>query len=266
MPIVTLLEKVYGSFSVEAFESVFSSLCRGLRVGLRVVGKTDRGWVRVEVSGEDETVALRYLDREVGLAPVSVEGLKKFSAVRGRVVSCGEGEDRLCVDIGVFSPRVCDAVVPLKSLRARLADGKGFSFRQVAELFCLCDNLPVRVKVVGGLEAGERCVEAELSEFQVCQVGRWVRSGLDRLLVLGALFSDVERAVYASGHARDVVGVGSLGLLEHVVVCKLGTFAVGLVSGFGRFLSGAVLLPFCPRKIEEFVDREFFFFGGPGRT
>jgi hypothetical protein len=259
MPIVTLLEKVYGLFSAETFEPVFSSLCRGLRVKLKVAGTTDRGWIQVELFGDDETAAMNYLNREVGLAPVSVEGLEKFSTVRGRVVSFGESEDHLRVDVGVFSPRICDAVVSLQSLRAQLADGKEFSLRQMAELFCFCDNLPLTVKVVGGVGAEANCVEAELSEFQLSQVRGWIRSGLDRLLVLGALFSDVERAVYASKHARDVVKLESLGLLEHVVVCKLGTNAVGLVPRFGRFLPRAALAPFRPRKIWELVGKEFLF-------
>jgi hypothetical protein len=259
MPRVTLLEKVYGTYSAENFESVFSSLCKGLRVRLKVVGKTDRGWIQAEVSGEDETVALNYLDQEVGLALASTEELKKFSTVRGRVISSEESENQLRVDIGIFSPQICDAVIPLKSLQAQLADGKELSLQQISGLFCLYDNLPLKVKAVGGVEAGKKSVEAELSEAQLSQVKRWIRSNLDRLLVLGAPFSDVERAVYASKHVRDIVEVESLGLLEHVVVCKLGTYAVGLTPRLGRFLPRAVLAPFCPGKIQEFVGKELFF-------
>jgi len=256
---VTLLEKVYGSFSADAFEPFFSSLCEGLRVKLRVVGVTDRGWIQVEVSGEDETVVLNYLGREVGLAPASVEGLKRFSIVRGSVISGGESEGQLRVDVGVFSPKVCDAVVPLESLRAQLVDGRELSLQEISELFCLCDNLPLEVKVVGSVRSNEECVEAELSVGQLSQVRRWIRSGLDRLVVLGAPFGDVKRAVYASKHGRDVVRVESLGLLEHAVVCKLGTYAVGLVPRFGRFLSDAVLAPFCPSRIVECVGEGFLF-------
>jgi len=259
MPTATLLEKVYGSFSPETFEPVFSSLCKGLRVKLRVVGETNRGWIQIEVSGEDETVALHYLDRKIGLAPASAEELKKFSTMRGRVISSGESENQLHVDIGVFSPRICNAVIPLKNLRAQLADGKKLSLQQITELFCLRENLPLKVKIVDSTDAERKRVEAWLSEAQLSQVKRWIRSSLDRLLVLGAPFSNVKHAVHASKHARDVVRVESLGLLEHVVICKLGTYAVGLMPRFGRFLPHAILAPFCPRKIREFVSRELFF-------
>ena len=79
MPTVTVLEKLYGSGSPETFEKAYSSLVSGLKVQLRYAGTTDRGWVQIEVSGEDETAALSFLNREIRLAPVSINNLEKFS-------------------------------------------------------------------------------------------------------------------------------------------------------------------------------------------
>lgn len=66
MPAVMLLQKVYGFLSPKTFEPLFRSLCRGLRVRLEVVGKTDRGWIKIEVSGEDESAALICLTGKWG--------------------------------------------------------------------------------------------------------------------------------------------------------------------------------------------------------
>jgi len=257
MPTVTLLEKVYSSFSPEAFEPVFSSLCKGLKVGLRIVGETNRGWVQIEVSGEDEIAALHFLDREIGLAPGSLDNLKKFSVVRGRVVFSGKSKKELYVDIGVFSPETYDAVLPLERLQAQLADGKKLPLQRLVELFCLCDNLPLKVKVTQDVGVQETWIEAELSEAQLSQITSWIRSSFDRLVVLGAFFSDVEGAVKMSKHFRDVIRIESLGMLEQVILCKLGTDAVGLISKLGRFLPDAVLVPFSPRKIRQLIDRPF---------
>jgi len=257
MPTVVLLEKAYGPFPPEAFEPVLSSLCKGLKVGLRVVGKTSRGWIQTEVSGEDETVALHFIEREIGLAPTSVDKLKKFSVIRGRVVFSGKNRNELCVDVGVFSPETYDAVVPLQKLQAQLADGIKLPLKRLIELFCLYDNLPLKVKIAGSVDAQKKLVEAELSEVQLSRIAYWISSCLDRLLVLGALFSDVEHAVRASGHFRDVVKIESLGLLEQAVLCKLGTDAVGLMPKLGRLLPDTIFAPFCPRKIREFIDRPF---------
>jgi len=254
---VTLLEKVYGSCSPEDFEPVFSSLVKGLKVKLRLVGETNRGWIQIEISGEDEIAALHFFNRETGLAPVSLDNLEKFSVIRGRIVFSGKSKKELCVDLGVFSPETYDAVISLQRLQAQLADGKKLSLQRLVELFCLHDNLPLKVKIVRDVDAQEKRIEAELSEAQLSQISTWIRSGLDRLIVSGALASDVERATKLSRHFRDALKIESLGILEHAVLCKLGTDAVGLIPKLGRFIPDAAFAPFSPTKIRHTIDRPF---------
>jgi hypothetical protein len=251
MSTVTVLEKLYGSASPETFEKLYSDLVSGLKVDLSFAGTTNRGWIQLQVSGEDETATLSLLDREVGFAPVSVDKLKKFSVVQGKVVFPNRSKNELYVDLGLFSPITCDAVVSKKRLCAQLADGKEIPLPELVELFCLYDNMPLEVKVAENVEKGNKTVEAELSEAQVSLFSGWVGSRFDRLVVLGSLFSDVERAVKLSRHFRDIIRVESLGVLEQVVLCKLGTDAVGLIPKFGRYLKSAVLVPFSPKKILE---------------
>ena len=248
---VTVLEKLYGSGSPETFEKLYSGLVSGLNVQLRFAGTTDRGWIQLEVSGEDETAALSLLDREIGLAPVSLDNLKKFSVMQGKVVFSGKSEKELYVDLGVSSPKVSDAVVSGKRLCAQLADGKEFPLQELVELFCLYDNVPLEVKIAEGVEGESKTVEAGLSEAQFSLFSGWVGCRFDRLIILGSLFSDVERAVKFSRHSRDIIRIESLGVLEQVVLCKLGTDAVGLIPKLGRYLKSAVLVPFSPKKILE---------------
>lgn len=258
MPTVTVIEKLYGSGSPETFEKLYSSLVSGLNVQLSFAGTTDRGWIQLEVSGEDETAALSLLDREIGLAPVSLDKLKKFSVMQGKVVFSGKSEKELYVDLGVFSPKVVDAVVSGKRLCAQLADGKDVSLQELVELFCLYDNMPLEVKIAEGVEEANKIVEAGLSEAQFSLFSRWVGCRFDRLIILGSFFYDVERAVKLSRHSRDIIKIESLGVLEQVVVCKLGTDAVGLIPKLGRYLKSAVLVPFSPKKILEAIGSQSF--------
>jgi len=257
MPIVTLLEKAYGPFAPNLFEPFFSSLCEGLKVRLKVAGKTDRGWIQVDVSGEDEDVAMRFLDQKFGLAPVSLTNLRKFSLLKGRIISEEMKEDNLWVDVGVFSPQPVNAIIPLQTLQAQIADGKSFSLEQLLDLFCFHVDFPLEVKVVSGVSSESESIEAALSETQFSQITRWINSYLDRLIVLGAPFSDVEAAIKRSRHTRDIIKIESLGLLEHAVLCKLGTEAKGLMPKLGPMLPHAVLAPFSPRKIRQFIKRPF---------
>jgi hypothetical protein len=256
MPTVTVLEKLYGSGSPETFVKAYSSLCKGLKVQLRFAGTTSRGWVQMEVSGEDETAALSFLDREIGLAPASLNKISKFSDIRGKVIFSDKNEKELHVDLGVFSPKICDAVLPTQRLRAQLANGKDFQLQELIKLFCLHDNLPLEVKLVQDVEEQRETVESRLSETQFSLFRRWVNSNLDRLIILGSQFYDVEHAVKRV--SRDIIRTDSLGTLEQVVLCKLGTDAVGLIPKLGRFLPDAVLLPFSPKKIFETIDISFF--------
>jgi len=257
MTVVTLLEKAYGPFPPAAFEPTFSSLCIDLKVSLKVLGKTDRGWIQIEVSGEDETAALNYLDQTVGFAPASLDKSKELSTLRGKIIFSGKSKNELCVDVGLFAPVVVDATIRLQSLQAQLASGKALPLHRLIEAFCLYDHMPLSVKIVGGVDPSKKQIEAELSEAQLSQFMRWVRSCLDRLIVLGATLSDVEHAIKASRHSRDIVKVETLGLLEHAILCKLGTDAVGLIPKLGPLLPTATLAPFCPRKVEQLIDRPF---------
>ncbi len=246
MPTITVLEKLYGSGSPATFERFYANLLNGLKIRLSFAGTTERGWIQLDVSGEDETAALSFLDHRIGLGPVSCNALKKFSIFQGKVIFSSKSEDELIVDLG-FS-ETYDAVVSKKQLCAQLADGKEVPFRNLVELFCFYDNLPLEVKIVKGVKDERKTVEAILSEQQINLFRGWVNSRFDRLIILGALFSEVEHAVKTSRHSRDIIKTESLGVLEQVVLCKLGTDAVGLIPKLGRYIKSAVLVPFSPKK------------------
>ncbi|MDH5782901.1 MAG: DUF2110 family protein [Candidatus Bathyarchaeota archaeon] len=257
MPMITLLEKVYGPFSQKILQVRLASLCKDLMVKAKVVSKTSRGWVQVELTGEDQTVAIEFLDREIGVAPVGIDEVKRFSTIKGMVIFAGEKEQELLVDIGVYSPRVYDATVSLERLRAQLADGKKLPLQRLIELFCLYDFMPLHVKITRDVKLEHEQVEAELSETQLSKFIQWMASSLDRLIVLGATLSQVKHAIRVSGHNRDIIRVETLGLLEHAVVCKLGTDAIGLTPKLGPHLYTATLAPFSPRKIRQTINRSF---------
>ena len=258
MPTITVLDKLYGSGSPETFEKIYSRLVSGLKVQLRFADITNREWVQIEVSGQDQTAALSFLNREIRLAPVSLSNLEKFSVIRGKVIFSSKSERELNVDIGVFSPQVCDAVLPVQRLQSQLADGKELPLKQLVELFCIYDNLPLEVKLVQNVDDQSKTVEANLSEAQVSLFNRWFNSRFDRLIIFGSTFSDVERALKFSRHSRDIIKTESLGILEQVILCKMGTDAVGLIPKLGCFLKSAVLVPFSPKKILEAFNGQSF--------
>lgn len=256
MPTITLLEKGYGNFSPQKLEAILQSYCQGLKVQTKFVDMTKEEWIRIEVNGEDQKVALRYLDAKIGLAPVSKEKLERFSLLRG-IITQGKQKLGLLVDVGVYSPKPLYIFIPLKNLQSQLADGKKLALQQIKTLFCLQEHFPIKIKFLGfqdGQEVGE------LSAGQVQFFATWIVSRLERLVVFGCFLDEVENAVRVSSCFRDVVKVEELGLLESAVVCKLGTQAVGLIPKLGKVLPNAVFATFSPTKILDLIEESAFQF------
>ena len=253
---VVLLEKVYGQNRPEDFTPALLTLCSGLEVEVKVVGTAGRGWLVVEVFGEDEHVALELLKEEMGLAPVRPDGVKRFSTIRGKTLSVRP--NGLLVDVGIFEPFNLDAFLPLRTLRAQLADGLDMDMDKLASLLGLCEGLPLEVKLLEepSGEAG-RPIEAELSEGQVRAFEDWVFTGLDRLVITGASHHAVKKAVGGSGFYKQVVAIERLGFLENCVVLKLGASTKRIFRALRRRLSGANIMVFRPRAIIEALPGRF---------
>ncbi|MEJ2242847.1 MAG: DUF2110 family protein [Candidatus Bathyarchaeota archaeon] len=130
--------------------------------------------------------------------------------------------------------------------------------KKLLKLFCLYDYIPLKIQICKEASPKTYMVDARLSEFQISVFYKWMSSRLDRLIILGSLFSDVEKVVNSSKHSRDIIKIESLGTLEQIILCKLGTDAIGLIPNIGRYLKSAILVPFSPKKIIKEVGQQQF--------
>ena len=246
MPTVTLSTRIYNDFQLKMIEKLLESMLKGLKVETEICRVTPRRWVQITVSNEDEKVALRYLADEIGLCPTLLKNVKKFSTVRGYISSIGRKE--LHIDLGISSPSIIDATVPLQQLQAQLADGRKIALKKLAELFGFCQSLPLTVKVLN-VDREKSYIGAVLSERQVELYRSWTKFLLDRLVILGASSNKVMLALKQARCNRDVIDVESLGLFEHAIVCKLGTDAKGLIPRIDKKMRNANFSIFSPRRI-----------------
>lgn len=245
---VTLLAKIYSKAQMRKAERILRSLLQGLKVESNVLEDAYGGWMRIELSGEDENIALKHLAEEFGLCPTSLEGVERFSTMKGYLTTLEKGRDEIFVDIGVISPSIVYAAVPLRHLQAQLVDGRNLSMEKIVELFGFCENLPLTIKVIG-VDRGRNRVEAAMSERQLNQYRSWQNSLLDRLIILGASAYEVSSTLKNTGLNRDVISVENLGMFEHALVCKLGTDAAGLIPRIGKILHNSNFTVFNPKKL-----------------
>ncbi|MEM2994408.1 MAG: DUF2110 family protein [Candidatus Bathyarchaeia archaeon] len=253
MPTVTLSAKIYNEHQIRFVEKFLESTLKGLNVETKICGITPTRMVQVGVSGEDENVALRYLTEKVGVCPTSIEQLKKNSEVKGYITALNKNASELYIDIGVYMPTIINATIPIQHLQAQLADGRKVALQKLIELYGFCENLPINIKILS-VNKEEKRIEATFSESQFANYKNWIKSLLDRLIIIGATPLEVKLTLKRVRANRDVISVEPLGLFENALVCKLGTDAEGLIPKIGGKLRNATLTVFSPKKVLEFLD------------
>jgi hypothetical protein len=253
MTTLTLLTKINNDNQLKQIDKALRLAFKGLEVEPKILGVVADRWVQIALAGEDEGIATNYLIKEIGLCPENFESLKNFSLLNGYIKNIGKNGGELSIDVGVFQPKIVHATLHLRNLQAQLMDGRKIALKKIAELYGLCEDLPVNVKVSRVNEEESR-IEAELSSRQVIKYRVWRESLLDRLLVLGSSLHEVKVTLERARLDRDVIGVEPLGLREHVMTCKLGTDAAGLIPKIGRKLKSAKFAVFNPKGLREFLE------------
>jgi hypothetical protein len=233
---VVILEKVYGD------RSGFSKLDRKLKAllgDLEVEWKlsaTKKNWVKISLSGEDEEVSANLVRDEFGEVPYKLSNVKEGETYRGRFIDLGKVGYGAYVDIGIFTPKPKDALLPLYYLKEQFGE---MPVRQMIRKFGWIDNLPVEV-VVTRVEFGAREVELAFSERQLRKIKNWISDGYDKLFIAGTISEKVGEALVKTDHGRDVKRMEELGLMETLLVLKKGTQAPGIIKAIGPHLKGAL--------------------------
>ncbi|WP_251341215.1 DUF2110 family protein [Haloplanus halophilus] len=174
------------------------------------VGVRHDDFVSVTVSGDDAVAARNALAEEWGAIGTGFEDGETY-------VGTLESWD----DEGF----VLDAGERIRIPAAELGLGPG-SPAQIRDRFGLVQHLPMR------FVAGD---PPRLADAERDRLYEWTR-GTGRLNVNSATRGEVRATLNRAGHARDVVTVERLGLLEQSVVTAEGTDPPGLLASVGEYL------------------------------
>ncbi|WP_148883247.1 DUF2110 family protein [Thermococcus aciditolerans] len=234
---VVILEKVYGD------RSGFLKLDRRLKAllgDLEVEWKLSavkKNWVKVSLTGEDEEISANLVRDEFGEVPYRLSAVKEGETYRGRFIDLGKVGYGAYVDVGIFSPRPKDALLPLYYLKETFGE---IPVREMIGRFGWVDNLPVEV-TVRDVEFGAREVELAFSDSQLRRMKSWLNDGHDKLFITGTVSENVEKALIQTGHGRDVRRVEELGLMETLLILKKDTQAPGIIKEIGPHLKGTLI-------------------------
>ncbi len=247
MEIVILEKLLKGDLSrgLRYLNDLLKDLSSGLHVTHRIVGLTERGLIKLEISGDDEEAFREIIRRRSGIAPVDLSNLELSDILRGFIVDSGKVGYGLYIDIGILTPKPIDGLYPLHSIRAQLIEGQQLPIREIINKYSFYDDFPLEVRIVR-LEGGK--VEVELSDRQRESIAEWNDLPFDRVVIYHALPNDLQSAIRSSGIERDLAGVESLSLTTHLLTCKIGTQAPGIIAKLGPHLKGGRLFSFRPER------------------
>jgi len=206
---------------------------------------TERGLIKLEISGDDEEAFCEIIRRRFGIAPVDLSNLEPGDICRGFIIDSGKVGYGLYIDIGVLTPKPIDGLYPLHSIRAQLVEGRQLPIRQIINIYHFYDDFPLEVRIVR-LKQGK--IEVELSDRQRESITEWSALPFDRVIIYHALPDDLQSAIRSSSVERDLAKVENLSLTTHLLTCKIGTEAPGIVAKLGLHLKGSRLFSFRPER------------------
>ncbi len=255
MTTLTLLVKASHGGQIKQIQDLLNSEFEDLDVEAEVLGNWVNRWVQVELSGEDQTIATSYINNKIGICPMNLENAKSSGVLTGYISKVDKDKQELKVDIGVFEPKIVQAVIPIAKLQVQLVHGKILDLTKIGEVFGLVEGLPIKIQLASS-DSEEEWVQAELSTEEVSRLQNWQMSLLDRLIVLGASKMSIELVLERTRLNRDVIDVEELGLFVHALTCKLGTQAAGLIPRIGRYMRYSLFAVFSPKRFPEFLSDE----------
>jgi len=257
MTTLTLLVKTSNIGQVKQTEELLKTQFEELDLEIKVLTTTDNKWVQVSVSGEDETIATSYINKEIGICPKSLENAKKYPVLKGYISKLDLDKQEMIVDVGIFEPKITLATVSLKCLQSQLVNERNLDLKKIAEKYGFAERLPLRIKPLFSNGEENEFLQAELSREQIEKLHEWQQSLLDRLIILGASKDKIGNVLERTRLNRDVIGLETFGMFEHALICKFGTDAAGLISIVGRYLRNSVFIVFNTKKSNDFLaERE----------
>ena len=231
-----------------ALQNALDDLKGDLTAEIKIQPFSKYGWTVIDVTGDDTEILIELISQQFGLLPSNPSEIKMHGNYRGTVRSF---DSDLIVDVGIEHPDPAYVKVKLSSLRAQLADGRGWvPAREIAGLYCLVPGTPISIRVTRLPHNGAE-YEGWLSDSQISQFSNWLSCGLERVQVYDCLKSRLDFAISRAKLERDIVSTEQLNLTTHSVLCKIGTDAIGIIPSLGFTIRQSELKAFIPKRIQE---------------
>ncbi|MHA1616572.1 MAG: DUF2110 family protein [Candidatus Njordarchaeales archaeon] len=250
---VTVLLPIYIEWS-KSLEQSLKAYIRSLILDSSIdkieIINISRRFTKLLIEGSNAVTIAKFLERELG-KPLTWRELEEKKEYKGRVIEVND--EAVYVDIGLVGDDYYKVKISFGIFLRKIFRVQAKVSREIFELFGIKKYFPVTVMIdfESPLDNEKRIVRGYLGNTIARMLRAWISKRFDRIIVYGATRSQVEKAIRESKHSIDVVNIERLGFLEHVIVCKWGTSAKGLIPEIGPYIPQAYLGVFMPRMIKK---------------
>jgi hypothetical protein len=230
-------------------ENRLRKLASNLEVSFEVEGVTSNDFLRIGVKGPDLEVFTELIRRKLGLAPAQISDLEVNDNIKAYPTGIDAKQQMIEVEIGPVSINFRSEITK-EALMAQLCDGRSFPVERVARTFCIQEGVPIEVRITS-IHSDRRNIEAWISDDQISRFEEWRRQRYHRIIAVGGLQDRIDKAIRLSKIERDIAEVEELSLMSHMLVCKLGTEAPGIIAKIGRYMGDFKLYAFLPERVDK---------------
>ncbi len=215
---------------------IIKNLASGIKLKINVDIAYDR-WIRVKLSGEDSEILKELIKRKFGIAPKKYAQIKIGDVYKSFISEINE--EFLILDMGILSPDYCNGICSLYRLQAQLTNGFKASMEKIVSKFALCLDLPLEARVIK--VEGNDNISLEMSDYQVNYLKDLIQNPLERIIIVGALLKEIKKAIHEVKVHRDLIGIETRSISSHILTCKLGTNARGIIKKLAPNLERAII-------------------------
>ncbi len=240
MSSIILARRLYGPFLKKAynyFKRELSEIFSELDLKF-VCNLLDDGRLKIKLEGIDSEFASNLLKQKYGEC-ISVSQLKIGTKFIGNLIDVGKHGFGLYVRPCYCSEFYKDALLPLYLIKKQLSNE---SLRKLVFRYGFVEFQNIEVEIVDldyKLESPDvpYKISVNFTRRQLDIFNSWVNANHDRIIISGALLSDVRRALIKTDHISDILKMKSPWILEHILVVKKSSNATGILSSIGKYLS-----------------------------
>jgi hypothetical protein len=194
--------------------------------------------LEITINGPEEGFIFNLLKKEVGTIH-DFDDIKIGESYKGNLIDVGKIGFGIFVDCAILNPKV-DVLLTLRELRNQLCAGKKKSVKEIIKTYDFIENFPVITKILK-INKEKKEVEGVLDKGTLNLYHKIINENLEAVFVSGATKNQFKKAIFTSGHIKDIISIERFGFLEQLVLLKEGTQAPGIIAEIGKYLENCKL-------------------------